>query len=473
MTARILVADDSITIQKIVSMAFENEDAIVEGIGNGQGAFDKLGDFQPDIVLADVDMPGLNGFDLSRKIKSSPDFSSISVLLLASDFEDFNEDQFRKSGADDHITKPFKSEDIVRRVKDLLASPGTPPAPAEEEEEVISLSEADMVDEEDERVIDLTDEDFLEGAGDSLPDKEEDFLLEFSTDDLDLKYESPQAPPEIGTPVPVGEEEPPTEPLPEEELVPAEGEGSPEELLHKVEELSHLTEKIKSPEWTEKPSTSEAIDQVIHDMKALKEMSSQPAAGESSLEEDKEIVAEVGSHPEDEPQELEAAFHEIVQEGPGSANAAEKFASNDEEKTDEVDSITPEPEDLLGDLAHHHFQPVSQGGAPAMIQETRSIATENSGKNQNAQPGPSSLEAPGENSEGPQEISEDRLVHLVGEEVKRILAQSLDSSIEKEMAGLSQTILQAVKEMVREVTPGIVREVIQEEIDRIRKMEES
>ena len=69
MALRILVADDSITIQKIVAMAFANEDAEVEGIGNGKEAFDKIPDFKPDIVLADVDMPGLNGFELSEKIK--------------------------------------------------------------------------------------------------------------------------------------------------------------------------------------------------------------------------------------------------------------------------------------------------------------------------------------------------------------------------------------------------------------------
>ena len=91
MTSRLLVADDSITIQKIVSMAFESEGVEVEGIGNGQEAFDRIQEFNPDIVLADVDMPGLNGFELSEKIKESPATSAIKVLLLASDFEDFDE----------------------------------------------------------------------------------------------------------------------------------------------------------------------------------------------------------------------------------------------------------------------------------------------------------------------------------------------------------------------------------------------
>ena len=95
MTVRILVADDSITIQKIVAMAFENEDAEVEGIGDGQKAFDRIPEFKPDIVLADVDMPGLNGFQLCKKIKGASDLKNIKVMLLASDFECFDEELFK------------------------------------------------------------------------------------------------------------------------------------------------------------------------------------------------------------------------------------------------------------------------------------------------------------------------------------------------------------------------------------------
>ena len=116
MIKKILVADDSITIQKIVAMAFEKEDAVVEGVSDGKDALDKVKDFQPNIVLADVDMPGLTGFELSKKIKDDPKLNFTKVLLLASDFEDFSEKLFKDSGADDHISKPFKSDDIIKRV---------------------------------------------------------------------------------------------------------------------------------------------------------------------------------------------------------------------------------------------------------------------------------------------------------------------------------------------------------------------
>ena len=125
MTVRILVADDSITIQKIVAMAFENEDAEVEGIGDGQKAFDRIPDFKPDIVLADVDMPGLNGFQLCKKIKGAPDLKNIKVMLLSSDFEGFDEGLFKKCRAENHISKPFKSVDIVEMVTRVMQEANT------------------------------------------------------------------------------------------------------------------------------------------------------------------------------------------------------------------------------------------------------------------------------------------------------------------------------------------------------------
>ena len=79
---------------KIVAMAFENEDAVVEGASRAQEALDRMDFFKPDIVLADIDMKDLTGFDLSQKIKADSKFNTVKVLLLASDLEDFNKNLF-------------------------------------------------------------------------------------------------------------------------------------------------------------------------------------------------------------------------------------------------------------------------------------------------------------------------------------------------------------------------------------------
>jgi len=198
MTSKILVADDSITIQKIVTMAFENEDMEIQSVGNGKEAWARLDTFQPDVVLADVDMPGLSGFDLSRKIKSSAKHQTRRVILLCSDFEDFDETEFEASGADDHLSKPFKSEDIVSMVKHLLsgevpvktlavvadAPPAEPDAPAA----TLELSADDLIGEllEEESpaagaVVELSPEDMepvMELTAEDMAPEEEETVTE-------------------------------------------------------------------------------------------------------------------------------------------------------------------------------------------------------------------------------------------------------------------------------------------------------
>lgn len=120
MKSKLLVADDSVTIQKIIAMAFEHEDMVIESVSDGKSAFKRLSKTKPDIIVANVDLPKINGFELSKKIKSTRRLKSIPVLLLTSDFEDFDEARFKESKANDYITKPFKSEDIVASVKNLL-----------------------------------------------------------------------------------------------------------------------------------------------------------------------------------------------------------------------------------------------------------------------------------------------------------------------------------------------------------------
>ena len=142
MKSKVLVADDSASIQKIILMAFEKENVEIRGIENGREAFELLDSFQPDVVLADTKMPGFDGFELSRRIKESN--PAIPVILLESDFEDFDEARFKKCRADDHIAKPFKSDDIVQKVKALLPKPGTRQPLKDILQDIELLSEADL-----------------------------------------------------------------------------------------------------------------------------------------------------------------------------------------------------------------------------------------------------------------------------------------------------------------------------------------
>ncbi|NIP99846.1 MAG: response regulator, partial [Nitrospinaceae bacterium] len=124
MSAKILVADESPTIHKIVAMAFESEGMKVEGIGKGEHVLEFMEEFKPDIVLADINLPVLDGYEICRLIKDSERFAGVRVVLLTSDFEDVDEEALKTSRADDYISKPFKSEEILKKVKAQLS--GTP-----------------------------------------------------------------------------------------------------------------------------------------------------------------------------------------------------------------------------------------------------------------------------------------------------------------------------------------------------------
>ncbi len=121
--ARALIADDSATIQKVFELAFENEDIEVVVAGDGKAAFEKACELKPDIVIADVNMPEMNGFDLCRKIKNSDDISSIPVFLLSSALDEFDHKRSVEVGAAGRFEKPFRSEEMVNMVKKALLQP--------------------------------------------------------------------------------------------------------------------------------------------------------------------------------------------------------------------------------------------------------------------------------------------------------------------------------------------------------------
>ena len=120
MNTKILVADESPTIHKIVAMAFENEGITVEGISRGEHVMEYMVEYQPHIVLVDIHLPGLNGYELCRQIKNFSSFKNTKVILLTSDFEDIDDLQLKVSQADDFISKPFKTEEILKKVKSQL-----------------------------------------------------------------------------------------------------------------------------------------------------------------------------------------------------------------------------------------------------------------------------------------------------------------------------------------------------------------
>jgi len=144
MRRTILLADDSVTIRKIVELTFGDSDIRVESVGSGREAIDRLREIKPDLVLADVVMPGPSGYDVCRAVKQSE--RPVPVLLLAGTFEPFDARQARECGSDGHVTKPFDSRALIERVQALLAPGRTAsraaiarPAPAPVEDDLEAM----------------------------------------------------------------------------------------------------------------------------------------------------------------------------------------------------------------------------------------------------------------------------------------------------------------------------------------------
>lgn len=140
MSKKLLLADDSITIQKVVGITFAGEDYDLAVVGDGDTALERARLERPDLVLADVFMPGMSGYELCAAVKQDPALQGVPVLLLTGTFEPFDEGKAAAAGADGWIAKPFESQALIDRVEDLL-SRSLPPAqadffPAEAEAEI-------------------------------------------------------------------------------------------------------------------------------------------------------------------------------------------------------------------------------------------------------------------------------------------------------------------------------------------------
>ncbi len=134
MAKTILLADDSVTIQKVVELTFMDEDYHVVATGDGATALEQVPELDPDLVIADVHMPGADGYEVCRQTKAT--HPTIPVLLLVGTFEQFDEQRAAEVRADGHLKKPFDSQDLLSQVETLISrsakAAGTPePAAAE------------------------------------------------------------------------------------------------------------------------------------------------------------------------------------------------------------------------------------------------------------------------------------------------------------------------------------------------------
>jgi len=143
---KLLLADDSITIQKVVELILAEEDFEIRAVGNGEEALAAIPSFRPDVILADIEMPKMNGYQLCERIKQDPATSNIPVILLTGAFEPVDEELTKQVGADDVLTKPFESQELISKINAALTVSGMAvEAEAEAVTEAEPFAEAEAV----------------------------------------------------------------------------------------------------------------------------------------------------------------------------------------------------------------------------------------------------------------------------------------------------------------------------------------
>lgn len=125
MSQRLLLADDSVTIRRVIELTFADENVRVESVSSGREAIASIEAAPPDIVLADAGMPDVSGYDIAAFVKSRPNLRHIPVILLAGAFEPLDEARSRTSGSDGVLVKPFEPQMVVARVRELLPAAGS------------------------------------------------------------------------------------------------------------------------------------------------------------------------------------------------------------------------------------------------------------------------------------------------------------------------------------------------------------
>jgi CheY-like chemotaxis protein len=131
MSKKLLLADDSVTIQRVIELTFSGEDVQVLTASDGEEALTRIATDKPDIVLADIGMPKRSGYDVSAFVKGQPELSHIPVLLLAGAFEPVDDAKAREVHCDGVLVKPFEPQQVIARVRELIGgAKGSPTQPA-------------------------------------------------------------------------------------------------------------------------------------------------------------------------------------------------------------------------------------------------------------------------------------------------------------------------------------------------------
>ena len=117
----ILIVDDESYIVTSLSFVMENAGFTVDSASDGEEALEKVKANAPDLIILDVMMPKLDGFGVCKAIRENPEWNSVRIVMLTAKGRDSEREKGLALGADDYLTKPFSTRDILKRAQEILA----------------------------------------------------------------------------------------------------------------------------------------------------------------------------------------------------------------------------------------------------------------------------------------------------------------------------------------------------------------
>ena len=120
MVKRILIADDEPNIVVSLEFLMKQRGYDIRVVSNGAEALEAIGEFRPDLILLDVMMPRVSGYDVCQKVRENPEWQGIKIIMLSAKGRDVEVTKGIAMGADAYVTKPFSTRDLIAKVGEML-----------------------------------------------------------------------------------------------------------------------------------------------------------------------------------------------------------------------------------------------------------------------------------------------------------------------------------------------------------------
>ena len=121
---KILIADDRSEVVELVKVTLEGEGYRTIDASDGREALEKIRKEKPDLVLLDIVMPKMDGFEVLSQLKKDPVLKEIPIIMLTAKGQKPDQEKGRRLGAQDYIAKPFSPSALLKRIEEILAGVG-------------------------------------------------------------------------------------------------------------------------------------------------------------------------------------------------------------------------------------------------------------------------------------------------------------------------------------------------------------